>query len=162
VSIDLSGKTDAELDTLIANHERRQAWGAPLLLEALAERSRRRDGGLDLDRTLALIMSAVSEGRYVTYKDVAAQSGRPWDQVRWKVFDHLGTLCIREYARTRAIPSAMVVPEANRADGELKGETLAGFERICLLLSPGEPLRGKALVEQERTKLKKLVAEATI
>lgn len=159
MSIDLSAKTDAELDALIANHERKRAWGVPLFLAAIAERSRRRDRGLDLDRTLALIMDAVRQGSYVTYKDIAAQSGRPWDQVRWTVFGHLGNLCVREYGRTKTVPSVMVVPEPNRTDGKLKGETLAGFERICLLLNPEEPLRGEALVEQERARLRKLVAE---
>lgn len=157
MNIDLSTKTDAELDTLIANHEARGAWSAPLLLSAVAERSRRRDGGLNLDRTLALIHDAVREDRYVTYKDVASQSGKAWDQVRWKVFDHLGTLCIREHAGNGTLPSVMVVTEGNRQTGDLDGETLIGFERICLKIRPEEPLRGGALVEQERARLRGIV-----
>jgi len=150
VSPDLSDKTDAEIDALIANHERRQVWAAPLLLAALAERSRRRDGGLDLDRTLDLILAATRKEEDVTYKDVAVQSAQPWDRVRWKVFDHLGTLCLREDARNGVKPSAMVVTEGERHTGRLEGETLAGFERICLTIDRHEPLRGTALVERER------------
>ncbi|HYZ34765.1 MAG TPA: hypothetical protein VE684_21080 [Crenalkalicoccus sp.] len=153
MSIDFSSKSDGELDSLIANHERKGAWGAPVLLEALAERSRRRDGGLDLDRTLDLILTTARKRRFVTYKDVAAQSERPWEKVRWKVFEHLGTLCLREHARNGVKPSVMVVTEGERETGRLDGETLAGFERICLVIDPNERLRGQALVDRERAAL---------
>lgn len=156
----LPAKTDGELDAIIANHERLGQWSAPLLLAAVAERSRRRDGGLDLDRTLALILSAAREGRFVTYKDVAAQSGLTWDKVRWRVFDHLGDLCVRERARSGTMPSVMVVPEPNREDGTLSGESYAGFERIHLRLHPSETLRGEALVARERQKLREFAAGA--
>lgn len=154
MATDLSGKTDAELNSLIANHERVGAWGAPLLLAAVAERSRRQDGGLDLDRTLDLIFDQTRKGRFVTYKDVAAGSKQPWEKVRWKVFSHLGDLCIREFGSRNIIPTCVVVTEPNRLTGVLDGESLAGFERMCAVLRPTDAVRGAALVERERARLR--------
>jgi hypothetical protein len=153
MSVDLPTKTDKEIALLIANHERRHSLGAPLMLAAVAEQSRRRDGGLDLDRTLQLILAAAREDRFVTEKEIAAQSGQGWAKVKAKVANHLRALSILEHARSGTMPGVAVVAEANRDDGELPEEALAGFETLCIGLNRKEKLRGAPLLAQERAKL---------
>lgn len=153
MSGDLTAKTNAELDTLIANHERLGKFGAPLFLAALAERDRRKAGGLDLDQTLALILREAREGRFVTYKDVADQSGRPWNTVRYKVNEHIGVLGQRELARHSVFPCAMVVGEAGRETGTLTVEQLEGFARFWQRLNPSDTASGEALLRREQEKV---------
>ncbi|HEV7263832.1 MAG TPA: hypothetical protein VGN83_02790 [Falsiroseomonas sp.] len=153
MSVDIAAKTDKELALLIGNHERRHSLGGPLMLAAVAEQSRRRDGGLDLDRTLELILDATRAGRFVTEKEIAAQSGQGWAKVKAKVANHVRALSILEHARSGTMPGVAVVPEANRADGALAGDALATFEALCLALNRKEKLRGQPLVSSERAKL---------
>lgn len=159
MSVDIAAKTDKELALLIGNHERRHSLGAPLMLEAVAEQSRRRDGGLDLARTLELILAATRAERFVTEKEIAAQSGQGWSKVKAKVGNHVRALSILEHARSGAMPSVAVVPEANRQDGELAGDALASFEDLCVALNRKEKLRGQPLVAKERAKLLALATE---
>lgn len=159
MSVDVPAKTDKELALLIANHERRHSLGAPLMLAAVAEQSRRRDGGLDLDRTLELILGAAREDRVVTERQIAAQSGQGWAKVKAKVANHVRALSILEHARSGIMAGVAVVPEEHREDGALEGEALAGFESLCLALNRKEKLRGQPLVAQERAKLSALARE---
>jgi esterase/lipase superfamily enzyme len=159
MSVDLPTKTDKELALLIANHERRHSMGATLMLEAVAEQSRRKDGGLDLDRTLELILAAAREDRFVTEKEIAAQSGQGWAKVKTKVANHVRALSIIEHARSGTMPGVAVVPDANRQDGALPAEALAAFETLCVGLNRKEKLRGAPLLEQERGKLAALARE---
>jgi esterase/lipase superfamily enzyme len=159
MSVDIAAKTDKELALIIANHERRHSLGTPLMLEAVAEQSRRRDGGLDLDRTLDLILAAAREDRFVTPRQIAARSGQPWGKVKTKVANHVRSLSIREHAGCGIMAGVAVVPEESSEDGELTGEALAGFESLCLALNRKEKLRGQPLVAQERAKLSALARE---
>jgi hypothetical protein len=161
MSVDLPTKTDKELALIIANHERRHSLGAPLMLAAVAEQSRRRDGGLDLDRTLELILAAAREDRFVTHRQIAAQSGQPWGKVKTKVANHVRSLSIREHAGRGIMAGVVVVPDENGTDGELAGDALAGFESLCLALNRKEKLRGQPLVAQERARLSAMAREKT-
>jgi len=153
MSFDLAAKTDAELKTIIENHEKRQVWGTPLLLAARTELDRRQSAPLDLDTTLRLILDAAREGKFISYKDVADQSGQPWAKVYRKVVHHIGVLSRRELPRLGLMPSVMVVGRGEVHSGHLDEQKQAGFEKFFLELNPTESLRGAALVEREQQKV---------
>ncbi|MER8719634.1 hypothetical protein NKH64_14800 [Mesorhizobium sp. M0999] len=82
---------------------------------------------LDFQTTLTIIRRAAAEGRFITYKQVADESGANWTNVHWQMGHHLTRLC--EYAHRKGWPllSAIVVNGDNVETGSLKQESLAGF-----------------------------------
>jgi hypothetical protein len=75
MAMDLSTKTDQELNNLIDNHRRKRLLRAPLYLEVLTERVRRRENGLEFVKSVRIILEAAREGRCVSYKQLAEASG---------------------------------------------------------------------------------------
>jgi hypothetical protein len=119
--------TIAELENLIANHRRKGATDAPLYLDACQELEARKGKGLDFDKSLRIIRQAASEGRFLSYKELADESGAEWGQVHYAIGGHLWNLV--EYAHRNGWPllSAIVVNKPNVATGAMEPETLKGF-----------------------------------
>jgi hypothetical protein len=119
--------TIQQLKNVIENHRKKGATTAPTYLEALRELEIRTGGGLDFDKSFAIIREAARAGRCISYKDLADASGASWSKVHYEVGGHLWRLV--EYAHRMGWPmlSAIVVNKPNIATGKMDPATLKGF-----------------------------------
>lgn len=130
--VDLSTKTDREIDSWIRNHENERATKAPLYLQLLEERVRRAQlrHRLDFDKSLDLLKRAAIEQRCTTYGELAAASGVEWSKARHQMnganghLDRLLDIC---HARGLPLLTAICVNQGKVKDGELGEDALAGF-----------------------------------
>ena len=125
--IDPTQLTSTELDNLIANHRRHNQTGRELYAAALEERARRRGKGLEFQKSSELIRRAARYGWFLSYKELADESGANWSQVHYAIGSHLWDLV--EYAHRRGWPmlSAVVVNKPNVTTGDMEIDTLRGF-----------------------------------
>ncbi len=129
---DFSSKSDADLETWIANHEARGAMDAPLYRELLEERARRSAvrHRLDPERSLGLLMKVAKAGVCTTYGELAAASGVDWAQARRVMsgkgghLDRLLDLC---HSRGLPLLTALCVSQKGLASCDLEGDALKGF-----------------------------------
>jgi hypothetical protein len=151
--MDVSAKTDEELDAILINHRRVGALDKPLYVEALAELARRRGQGLSFEKSLKIIRDAAKARRFVGYKELAEASGAEWSRVHWSVGPHLDSML--EYCHRKGWPllTAIVVRQAEVDDGELKGTSLDGFVKGCERLGLAVPGDAAAFVRSEQNKV---------
>ncbi|WP_156418059.1 hypothetical protein [Aureimonas sp. AU4] len=123
----LSAYTDKELSTLVANYRRKGATADPRYSNIVAELHRRGAGNLDLAITIRFLHRAASDGRYVSYGQVAEANGRDWNDVRYPMNTHLWALV--DFARRAGWPmlSALIVNKANVETGSMDDGTKKGF-----------------------------------
>jgi len=126
-NINVAKYSERQLKALIDNHRSKGATDRPLYVAALEEYAARRGNGLSFAKSMAVIREAAQVGRFLSYKELADQSGAIWNKVHYSVGRHLWDLI--EYAHRRGWPmlSAIVVNKDNVATGDMKDETLAGF-----------------------------------
>ncbi len=130
--VDLSAKSDREIETWIRNHENERATAAPLYIQLLEERVRRAQARhrLDFDKSLAMLKQAAIAQRCTTYGELAAASGVEWSKARHQMnganghLDRLLDIC---HARGLPLLTAICVNQGNVKDGELGEDALAGF-----------------------------------
>ncbi|RVC72502.1 hypothetical protein EN766_23440 [Mesorhizobium sp. M2A.F.Ca.ET.046.02.1.1] len=132
--IDLANLPLEKLDNLIENHRAKKATDAPLYIQALAERARRKGNGLDFTTSLKAILKAAREQRFLGYKELADESGADWNKVYLSIGKHLDELA--EYAHRKGWPliSAIVVNKENVETGKLEPKSLKGFITIARAL----------------------------
>jgi hypothetical protein len=137
---DATKLSDEQLKNLIDNHRRAGATDRPLYASAIDEFNRRHGGELDLTTTLRYLRAAASEGRFVSYGELAAANGVSWDKVRYPMNTHLWVLV--DYAKRRGWPmlSAIIVNKKHVATGEMDEATLSGFIEAARGL--GHPVTG--------------------
>ncbi|MBB4143121.1 hypothetical protein [Rhizobium rhizoryzae] len=123
----MSDWDDKQLANLIANYQRLERVDDPYYLEALSEMARRKGGGLEFEKTFSAVLKAAKERRFLSYKQLADESGVEWLKVRYAANQHLGDLI--EYAHRRGWPllSAIIVNQQNLEDGHMEPSTLRGF-----------------------------------
>ena len=131
MAINPADLSDDRLENLIRNHRRLGEEHADLFRMALRERAKRKGKGLDFDKSYAAIRRAAAEGRYLSYKELADESGAVWNRVRHAIGEHLWELV--EYAHRNGWPmlSAVVVNRSNVATGRMEPDTLRGFIRAA-------------------------------
>jgi hypothetical protein len=151
--MDLSAKTDAELEAILANHRRVGALDKPLYAEALAELARRRGQGLSFEKSLAIIRAAAKDGCFVGYKELAEASGAEWARVHWSVGPHLDSML--EYCHRKGWPllPSIVVRQADVDGGELKGTSLEGFVKGCENLGIAVPDDAATFARDEQVRV---------
>jgi hypothetical protein len=130
--MNLTEKTDGEIDQWIHNHEQKAATRAPLYLELLEERARRSQGKghLNIDKSLELLTQAAIEQRCVTYGDLAKASNIEWSLARHRMNGangHLDRLLDVCHVRGMPMLPAICVNESGRGTGELEPTALRGF-----------------------------------
>jgi hypothetical protein len=150
--MDLSEKRKAELENLIANHRQRGATSVPLYLEAMAELARRNGQGLSFEKSLSVILAAARLGRFVTYKQLAEESGAEWSRVHWSVGPHLDQMLAYCHGKGWPLLPSIVVAQAAGETGRLRGSSLDGFANGCRRLGLDLPqdLEAFADAEQDR------------
>ncbi len=119
--------TGKQLQNVIDNHRRHRKTTEPAYLDALAEQARRKGKGLDFDKTFALVRAAAAERRFLSYKQLAEESGADWSKVRYAVDGHLGELIAYAHGKGWPLLSAIVVNQPNLATGTMEPATLKGF-----------------------------------
>ena len=131
--MDLSAKSDGEIDTWIENYEAKAgATALPFYRQLLEERARRAQSKqrLDFERSLEHLKQAAIRQVCTTYSELAKASGVEWSQARHQMngssghLDRLLDLC---HARSLPLLTAICVNQSNVSDGELGGDALAGF-----------------------------------
>jgi len=123
-----------ELRNIITNFSKHGKADDPRCLGAMEELARRTGNGLDFEKSLALIRAAAADGRYISYKQLADESGADWSRVHYSVFNHLGDLI--DYAHRKGWPllSAIVVSQPNIKTGAMDGPTIEGFLNAARML----------------------------
>ena len=118
---------DKGLQNFIDNYRRKSATDQQAYIDALAEQAKRNGRGLDFATTMRVIKEAASQGRYISYGELAEQSGADWNKVRYAMGPHLDALL--EYCHRNGLPllSAIVVNRPNLKSGKLEPDLLKGF-----------------------------------
>lgn len=116
-----------QLDNLIANHERHGRVDAPAYLEALSERARRDGRGLSFEKSFSAVVKAAKARRFLSYKQLADESGAEWSKVHYACNQHLGDLIAYAHRRGWPLLSAIIVNQQNLANGTMEPPTLKGF-----------------------------------
>lgn len=131
---DFSKLSVLQLRSYLGYHRPKKGPATPDYLAALEERERREGNGLDFGKTFEIVSKAASEGRFVSYREVADFSGLAWKTARRLMPKHLGNLC--EYAHRKGWPllSSVVVSEESLRTGELEPESLDGFVKAARAL----------------------------
>jgi len=131
--MDLSAKTDQELNQWIANHEHAPGGTARSLYgELLEERARRSQTKqrLKLDRSLEHLRQAAIRQACTSYGELAAASDVDWKVARHEMngatghLDRLLDLC---HARSLPLLTAICVNQDSVSTGELSEAALTGF-----------------------------------
>lgn len=106
---------------------------------------------LDPRLTLAAIRAAAEARRFLSYGDVAAASGLPWNAARRRMDPHLFGVCRWATARGWPLLSALVVDQKSAAHGRMRGRPLIGFARCAERVGRfvGEDAAAFLAVEQE-------------
>lgn len=142
--MDLTIKTDSEIETWIRNHENAGKTAEPLYFELLEERVRRAQlkQKLDFDKSLEHLKHTAIDQTCTSYGDLAAASGIDWSKARHQMngpnghLDRLLDIC---HARGLPLLTAICVNRGNITDGELEEGALAGFvagaRRLGLVVS---------------------------
>ncbi|UFX46950.1 hypothetical protein HAP47_0009910 [Bradyrhizobium sp. 41S5] len=128
--IDLTTKTDNEIDTWIGNYERKGATADALYKKLLEERAKRQSRGLKIEVSLRHLHEAAFAERFTTYGDLAEANGVPWNLARHAMNGSHGHLDILlDVCHARGIPllTAVCVNQGGLASGELSEEALRGF-----------------------------------
>lgn len=130
--MELTTKTDPQIETWISNYEKARKTSEPLYLELLEERARRAQlkHHLDLSKSLEHLKQAAIGQTCTSYGDLAKASGVDWSKARHQMngpnghLDRLLDLC---HARGLPLLTAICVNQGNIGDGELGEDALAGF-----------------------------------
>lgn len=134
--MDLSTKTDEELETRIKNYEDSNAHpGAtalPFYRELLEERARRAQAKhrLNFECSMEHLKQAAIRQVCTTYGDLAKASGVEWSQARHQMNGpngHLDPLLDLRHARGLPLLTAICVNQSSVSSGELEEDALAGF-----------------------------------
>lgn len=145
--MDLSARTDREIERWILNHEEKGQTGAPLYLLLLEERVRRAQATqkLSFEHSLEHLKRAAIDQRCTTYGALAAASGVEWSKARHQMNNTNGHLDrLLDICHLRGLPllTAICVDQGGVSDGELVEQALAGFANGArrLGISVSDPL----------------------
>lgn len=128
--IDLSTKTDGDIETWIANHERQGATTSELYRRLVVELGHRKGRGLKVETSLEVLKSAAREGRFVSYGELAEANGVPWSKARHAmngVRGHLDQILAWCHAHSLPLLPAICVNQENLKTGVLGPEAMRGF-----------------------------------
>ncbi|MBY0337342.1 MAG: hypothetical protein K2X11_12055 [Acetobacteraceae bacterium] len=86
---------------------------------------------LDFRASVAAIHAAARGRRFLSYGEVAAASGLPWNLARRRMDPHLFAICGWATRRGWPLLSAIVVDKGSVSHGAMKGRPLIGFARAA-------------------------------
>ncbi|RWM79506.1 MAG: hypothetical protein EOR81_10880 [Mesorhizobium sp.] len=82
----LAGYSLEQLENLVANYRKKGLESEPIFPAILAARERLKSPSLDFQTTLAVLRRAAAARRFLTYKQIADESGAEWSKCtgRWE------------------------------------------------------------------------------
>jgi hypothetical protein len=128
--VDFSTKTDDEIDSWIANHERHKKTDSDLYRSLILERDRRFGRGLNINVSMHAMIDAAKAGRFISYGGLAEANGIAWSKARHLMngkHGHLDNLLAHCNAQGFPLFTAIVVQKGKLSTGEMDDFTLAGF-----------------------------------
>jgi hypothetical protein len=128
--MDLTSKSDSEIDTWISNHERLKKTDSDLYRTLIVEKGRRHGRGLSIEVSMRAMMQAAKNGKFISYGELAEANGIAWTKARHLMngkHGHLDNLLA--YCQSNGLPlfTAIVVQKAKLDSGDMDDFTLAGF-----------------------------------
>jgi len=156
-----AGKSEKDLKTFVDNYRRSGQTSSDTYRSLLRELELKRGKGLDLEKTLACVITAAKENRFVSYKQVAEASDLPFANARLRMTVHLRELCA--YAQSRRLPllSAIIVNTDGLATGTMNAQAQAGFLKAAESLG-ADTHEGHAFISAEQKKIFELFAAGEI
>jgi hypothetical protein len=142
-TVDVEGLDETKLRSLISNYRRAGLTSDPLYLRALERLEEVSAKGLSFHKTRAAILKAARERRFISYKEIAAESGLKWSMALHRaVGPHM--YAIIEYAHLQGWPliGAIVVDQTGLTTGTHKAGSRDGFCR-------GARLPGYSVIDEE-------------
>lgn len=146
----VSSYSDRQLKALIENHRRNNATDRRLYVAALEEYAARRGNGLSFAKSMQVIREAARSGCFLSYKELADQSGAIWNKVHYSVGAHPWDLVEFPHRRGWPMLSAIVVNKENTSTGAMKDASLAGFVAAAKDLGYAVDNADEFLREQQR------------
>ncbi|MBS1164019.1 MAG: hypothetical protein H6R00_44 [Proteobacteria bacterium] len=119
--------TDSELQNIIDNYRRKALTSDPYYLQALEDMGRRKGGGLDFDKTLHAVLKAARAGNYLSYGQLAQESGVDWAKKRYAMTSHLAGLLEFSHRKGWPLIGAIIVNQQKLKSGEMDPATRKGF-----------------------------------
>lgn len=119
--------TDNELQNIIDNYRRKELTSDAYYLSALKEMVRRKGGGLDFDKTLHAVLKAARAGTYLSYAQLAEESGVDWTKKRSAVSGHLSIMLELSHRQGWPLLSSIIVNQQKVRSGEMDASALKGF-----------------------------------
>jgi hypothetical protein len=144
--------SDEQLQNVIDNFRKHKKTDDPIYVSALAEMDERKGKGLNFSASLAAITKAAKERRFISYKELADQSGVSWGLAHYAIGRHLYNLV--EYSHRQGWPllSAIVVNLPNLKTGKMEPSSLKGFISAAKLLG-FEIVDEESFLREEQTKV---------
>jgi hypothetical protein len=128
--MDLTLKSDAEIDTWVSNHERLKKTDTDLYRSLVAEKGRRHGRGLSIDVSMQAMMHAAKNGDFISYGEIAEANGIAWTKARHLMngkHGHLDNLLAHCHANGLPLFTAIVVQKGKLETVDMDDFTLAGF-----------------------------------
>jgi hypothetical protein len=119
--------TDSELQNIIDNYRRKELTSDPYYLSALEEKGRRKGGGLEFDKTMHAVLKAARAGSYLSYAQLAEESGVDWSKKRSAMTGHLISLLEFSHRKGWPLLSAIIVNQQKLKSGEMDPAARKGF-----------------------------------
>lgn len=119
--------TDSELQNIIDNYRRKALTSDAYYLQALEEMSRRKGRGLEFDKTLRAVLKAARADVYLSYAQLAEESGVDWTNKRAAMMGHLNSLVEFSHRKGWPLLSAIVVNQQKVRTGDMDASALKGF-----------------------------------
>jgi hypothetical protein len=148
---DLEKKDRAQLENQIANY-RRAGRTNDDYFRALCDELQKRKG-FNAERSRAVIFRAAKEGRCLSYKDLADESGLDWARVHYGIGAHLWELLEPTFRKDGILLSAIVVNKASVAAGTMEEGSIKGFIKAAEDLGLEVPSDHQAFVTEQQNKV---------
>lgn len=125
--MDMTAKTDQQIQNLIDNHRRARKLDAPLAVAAIEEQARR-NTSFDFKSGVAFLLQAARDGRAVNYRQLAEAGGvlKPGDTWYQHMARKIPLSQIVDYAHTHDMPAITALIETTQG---VTDSILAGFQK---------------------------------
>lgn len=151
--MDLSAKTDRQLQNLIENHRREKKLDAPLAKAAVEEQARR-NKAFNFQAGIEFLIQAASDKRPVNYRELAEAGGILKADDKW--YQHMTRKIplsqIVDYAHTQGMPAITSLVETTQG---ITDNILSGFQKglddTGIKVPSGMSIRDFYLSERQRT-----------
>ncbi len=125
--MDMTGKTDQQIQNLIDNHRRAGKLDAPLAVAAVEEQARR-NKSFDFKAGIDFLLQAARDGLSVNYRQLAEAGGvlKPGDTWHQHMARKIPLSQIVDYAHTQHLPAITALIQTTQG---VTDSILAGFQK---------------------------------